>query len=31
VDPDAFTAGACWKLERDIPDEILFRATETGL
>jgi len=31
VDPDAFTAGACWEFERDIPDEVLFRATEAAL
>jgi len=31
VDPDAYTASARWKRERDIPDAVLFRATEAGL
>jgi hypothetical protein len=28
ADPDYATAGARWKRERDIPDEVLFRAIE---
>jgi hypothetical protein len=28
ADPDADTAPACWPRERDIPDEVLFRALE---
>ena len=31
VEPDAYTASARWKRERDIPDAVLFRATEAGL
>jgi hypothetical protein len=31
VDPDAMTASACWKRAADIPDELLFRATEAAL
>jgi hypothetical protein len=27
--PDYATAGACWPRERDIPDQVLFRALET--
>jgi len=30
VDPDAFTAGARWRYERDIPDEVLFRAMDAA-
>ena len=30
VQPDALTAGARWRYERDIPDEVLFRATEAA-
>ena len=26
--PDAWTAGARWERERDIPKELLFRASE---
>ena len=28
VKPDAWTAGAVWKRERDIPDDALFRALD---
>jgi hypothetical protein len=28
VEPDGWTAGARWKREDDIPDEIYFRALE---
>jgi hypothetical protein len=31
VEPDAYTASARWKRERDIPDAVLFRAAEAGL
>ncbi|HZD03721.1 MAG TPA: DUF222 domain-containing protein, partial [Longimicrobiales bacterium] len=31
ADPDPYTAGARWKRERDIPDEVYFRATEAAL
>jgi hypothetical protein len=31
VDPDAYTASARWKRERDIPDAVLFQATEAGM
>lgn len=31
ADPDAWTASARWKRERDIPDAVLFRAIEAGL
>lgn len=31
VEPEAFPAGARWEFERDIPDEVLFRATEAAL
>ena len=29
--PDAWTASARWKRDRDIPDAVYFRATEAGL
>ena len=28
VDPDFYTAGARWKREADIPDDVYFRAME---
>lgn len=31
VEPDEWTAGARWRSERDIPDEVLFRAIEAAL
>ena len=31
ADPDAWTAGARWKREADIPDDVLFRAAEAAL
>jgi len=31
VDPDAWTAGAPWRFERDIPDEVWCRAAEAAL
>ncbi|MGD8496938.1 MAG: DUF222 domain-containing protein [Gemmatimonadales bacterium] len=31
AEPDAWTASACWKRERDIPDAVYFRAVEAGL
>ncbi len=30
VDPDGYTASARWKRERDIPDEVYFRALEAS-
>ena len=31
AEPDAWTASARWKREADIPDDVLFRATEAAL
>jgi Domain of unknown function (DUF222)/HNH endonuclease len=31
ADPDAYTASARWKRERDIPDNVLFRASEAAV
>ncbi|HKK27020.1 MAG TPA: DUF222 domain-containing protein [Gemmatimonadota bacterium] len=31
VEPGPMTASARWKRERDIPDEVFFRATEAGI
>jgi len=31
ADPDAWTASARWKREADIPDDVLFRATEAAM
>ena len=28
IEPDAWTASACWERERDIPDEVYLRACE---
>jgi hypothetical protein len=31
ADPGAWTASARWKREADIPDHVLFRATEAAM
>jgi hypothetical protein len=31
ADPDPYTASARWKREADIPDQVLFRATEAAI